>query len=87
MKIKRIRLPEVNKEQLLELLELMIYYKLSYPTGFHTTCEVQLDDKGSRILTPDIIYSMDEHAYCYLYMKSNEMIAAMYKEAHEEDED
>ena len=79
MEIKRICLKNLNEDEKLDLLELMVYYKMSYPTGFHETCEVQLDDKRGFILTKDITYSVDDDAYLYLHLKSNQLIAAMYK--------
>lgn len=53
---------------------------MSYPIGLHKECEIQLDDKSNRIITPDEEYYLDDHTYCYLYMLSNEVIANIYIE-------
>lgn len=62
------------------LVELMVYSKLSYPTGCRETCEVELDDKENRIETPDTIYTLDSETYVYLHLLSNKIIAGLYKE-------
>lgn len=83
-KTKRVKLfapsKEVTKELLMTLVELMVYSKLSYPTGCRETCEVELDDKENRIETPDIVYTLDNETYVYLHLLSNKIIAGLYKE-------
>ena len=64
----------------------MVYYKMSYPIGLHKECEIQLDDKNNRIITPDEEYYLDDYTYCYLYMLSNEVIANIYRRLNEENE-
>lgn len=83
-KTKRVKLftpsKEVTKELLMTLVELMVYSKLSYPTGCRETCEVELDDKENRIETPDSVYTLDNETYVYLHLLSNKIIAGLYKE-------
>ena len=66
--IRLSKLPEYDV--ITELIEYMIYYKLSYPTGNKDTCEV---------VTPNTIYKMTDEVYLYLYLLSNKAIANIYK--------
>lgn len=53
----------------------MLYHKLSYPVGSKASCEVQLDDKHSSIITLDSTYTLDDTTYIELYLASNEILA------------
>lgn len=80
MKHKRITQEDLKDFDLkLTLLELMIYFKMSYPAGLNDTCEVQLNDKRAVITTPDITYTIDNNCYIDLHLRSNQMIATMYQ--------
>lgn len=83
-KTKRVKLfapnQGITRELIMTLVELMVYSKLSYPTGCRETCEVELDDKENRIETPDTIYTLDNETYVYLHLLSNKIIAGLYKE-------
>lgn len=86
MLTKRIALKNLSKEDGLELLELMAYYKLSYPIGLHKECLVQINDAVGAISTPQVTYTLDDELYVYLHLESNKMIAAMYKQIKEDNE-
>ena len=86
MKTIRINNKQIERDELLTLLELFVYYKMSYPAGCHDTCEIQLDDKNSRLITKDIIYSIDGDTYLYLHLQSNTLIAAMYAAFYKDNE-
>lgn len=86
MRTIRITSRPVEKDQLLTLLELFVYYKMSYPAGCHNTCEVQLDDKSNKLITEDTIYFIDDDTYLYLHLQSNILIAAMYAAFYKENE-
>lgn len=68
-----------NDEKITELVEFMIYFKLSYSTGQKGECTIQLDDSSGRIITPDTIYKLSDELYVYLYLLSNKAIANIYK--------
>lgn len=84
--IRRVKVKDLNQDLRTQLVELMVYYKMSYPIGLHKECEIQLDDKSNRIITPDEEYYLDDYTYCYLYMLSNEVIANIYRRLNEENE-
>lgn len=75
--VKINRLPD--SELITELIEYMVYYKLSYPTGNKDTCEVQLNDAACEINTPNITYKLGQELYIQLYLLSNKAIANIYK--------
>ena len=75
--IRLSKLPEYDV--ITELIEYMIYYKLSYPIGNKDTCEVRLIDSSCEIVTPNTIYKMTDEVYLYLYLLSNKAIANIYK--------
>lgn len=75
--VKINKLP--NIELTTELVEYMVYYKLSYPTGNKDTCEVQLNDASCEINTPNITYKLAQDLYIKLYLLSNKAIANIYK--------
>lgn len=80
--IKLKRIP--NKDILKDLLELFVYYNLSYPTGQREECTIQLDDVNARILTHDKIYKLTDELYIRLYQLSNKVIANLYKIAEDD---
>ena len=80
--IKLKRIP--NKDKLKDLLELFVYYNLSYPTGQREECTIQLDDVNARILTHDKIYKLTDELYIRLYQLSNKVIANLYKIAEDD---
>ena len=66
-------------DKVTELIEYMVYFKLSYPTGNKDTCEVQLNDVSNEIITPSVTYKMTDNVYLYLYLLSNKAVANIYK--------
>lgn len=80
--IKLKRIP--NKDTLKDLLELIIYYNLSFPTGQRDECTVQLKDSLSQIETPTEIYKLTDELYVYLYLLANKVIANLYKLAEDD---
>lgn len=77
---KVIKLKKIpNKSTLKDLLELFVYYHLSYPTGQKEICSVQLVDAYSEIITPEIKYKLTDELYTQLYQLSNKVIANLYK--------
>ena len=85
MNRKLIKLKKIpNKDVLKDLLELFVYYNLSYPTGQRKECTVQLDDINARILTQDKIYKLTDELYIQLYQLSNRVIANLYKIAEDD---
>lgn len=75
----RLSLKNCDKDTLYSLLELITYKNLSYPTGFKDSCSIILDDKNSRILTPDVTYQCDDDLYILLYLLSNKTISYLYQ--------
>ena len=76
MQKKIVRLKKLpDKDTLKDLLELFVYYNLSYPTGQKDVCTIRLLDNISTILTPDTIYKLDDELYAYLYMMANKVTA------------
>lgn len=73
-----------NKDEFATLLELMTYYNLSYSIGYNSDCIIKLNDKDSEIITPDIIYKIDNLVYVKLYLLSNKVISNIYKLIEEE---
>ncbi len=73
-----------NKDEFATLLELMTYYNLSYPIGYNSDCIIKLNDKDSEIITPDIIYKIDNLVYVKLYLLSNKVISNIYRIVEEE---
>lgn len=80
--IKLKRIP--NKDTLKDLLELIIYYNLSFPTGQRDGCTVQLKDSLSQIETPTEIYKLTDELYVHLYLLANKVIANLYKLAEDD---
>lgn len=79
---KVIRLTKIpNKDILKDLIELFVYYHLSYPTNQRDNCSVQLIDAYSEIITPEIKYKLTDELYVQLYQLSNKIIANLYREA------
>ena len=64
---------------LLTLIELMIYAKLSYPTGERKLCTVTLDDAKNEISTSTDVYKCSDDIYIMLYLLSNKAISMIYK--------
>lgn len=80
-----IRLKKIpNKDILKDLLELIIYYNLSFPTGQRDECTVQLKDSLSQIETPTVIYKLTDELYVYLYLLANKVMANLYKLAEDD---
>ena len=80
-----IRLKKIpNKDILKDLLELIIYYNLSFPTGQRDECTVQLKDSLSQIETPTAIYKLTDELYVYLYLLANKVMANLYKLAEDD---
>lgn len=75
--IRLTKIPEIDI--VTELIEYMVYFKLSYPTGNKDTWEVQLNDVSNEIITPSVTYKMTDDVYLYLYLLSNKAVANIYK--------
>lgn len=75
--IRLTKIPEIDI--VTELIEYMVYFKLSYPTGNKDTCEVQLNAVSNEIITPSVTYKMTDDVYLYLYLLSNKAVANIYK--------
>lgn len=71
------KIPENNT--LTELTELMIYHKMSYPTGQKDECTIQIKDASNEIITPDSTYKLSDEVFLYVYLLSNRAIANIYK--------
>lgn len=76
--IKLTKIP--NKDVLKDLIELFVYYHLSYPTNQKDNCSVQLADSNNEIVTPEIKYKLTDELYIELYLLANKVIANLYKE-------
>jgi predicted HNH restriction endonuclease len=66
-------------DELRELVELMIYYKMSYPTGQKDECTIQIKEGSNEIITPDSTYRLSDEVFLYVYLLSNRAIANIYK--------
>lgn len=66
--IRLTKIPEIDI--VTELIEYMVYFKLSYPTG---------NDVSNEIITPSVTYKMTDDVYLYLYLLSNKAVANIYK--------
>lgn len=75
-----IKINKLTPDLFKDLLEFMIYFKLSYPVGEYRQCGVQLDDAKGRIITLDTEYKCTDEIYLELYLASNKAIASIYKE-------
>lgn len=75
--VKITKMP--NDDLLLDLVELMLYYNLSYNTGQRNECTISIDDAHNRILTPDTIYKLSDDVYIQIYLLSNKALANVYK--------
>lgn len=64
---------------MIELTELMIYYKMSYPVGQKDDCTIQIREGSNEIITPDSTYKLSDEAFLYVYLLSNRAIANIYK--------
>lgn len=85
MQKKIVRLKKLSdKDTLKDLLELFVYYNLSYPTGQKDVCTIRLLDNVSTILTPDTIYKLDDELYAHLYILANKVTANLYKIAEDD---
>lgn len=69
----------LDYEEWLSLVELVTYYKLSYPVGVHETCEISMNDKEGRINTNDVVYQLPDELYMKLHLITNSIIANLYK--------
>lgn len=77
---KIIRLRKIrNKDILKDLLELFVYYNLSFPTGQKEECTIQLHDSLAQIETPTVIYKLSDELYISLYLLANKVTANLYK--------
>ena len=77
---KKIRITKIPQNDILtELVELMIYYKMSYPTGQKDECTIQIKEGSNEIITPDSTYRLSDEVFLYVYLLSNRAIANMYK--------
>lgn len=82
---KIIRLKKIpNKDVLKDLLELFVYYNLSYPTGQKEECTIKLIDPLSQIETPTMIYKLSDELYIRLYLLANQVTAHLYKLAEDD---
>lgn len=80
MKRKIVRVKKIpNNDILVELVEYMVYYKMSYPTGQKDICSITINDAGCEIITPNTIYKLSDELFLYLYLLSNKAIANIYK--------
>lgn len=85
MSKKVIRLKRIpNKGVLKDLLELMVYYNLSVPTGQEDECTIILRDASSQIETPTTIYKLTDELYVHLYLLANKVTANLYKLAEDD---
>ena len=73
-----------NKDLFKDLLELFVYYNLSYPTGQKYECTIQLSDRTSEVITPTTTYKLSDELYVKLYILSSKVIATMYKLAEDD---
>lgn len=80
--VKIKKMPE--KEQLIDLLELLLYHNLSYPTGQKDSCTIALNDTTNEIYTPEIIYKLSDEVYVNLYLLSNKLLATIYREIYDD---
>lgn len=80
--VKIKKMPE--DDLLLDLVELFLYYNLSYSTGQRDHCSVTLSDNANEIHTPDIIYKLSDEVYVNLYLLSNKVLANIYKCIHDD---
>lgn len=77
---KQVRINKIPENDiLLELTELMIYYKMSYPTGQKDECTIQIKEGSNEIITPDSTYKLSDEVFLYVYLLSNRAIANIYK--------
>lgn len=87
MRREIVRIQKIpNIDLVTELVEYMIYHKMSYPTGQKDVCTVYCDDANNQILTPDTIYKLSDELYLYLYLLSNKAIADIYKTIKDDQE-
>ena len=88
MERKIVRLAKIPRTEIVtELIEHMVYYKMSYPTGQKDHCSVFCNDATSEIITPDTTYKLSDEVYLYLYLLSNKAIASIYKIVSDDKED
>lgn len=77
---KKIRITKIPQNDILtELVELMIYYKMSYPIGQKDECTIQIKEGSNEIITPDSTYRLSDEVFLYVYLLSNRAIANIYK--------
>ena len=85
MQKKIVRLKRIpNKDILKDLLELIVYYNLSYPTGQKSECTINLIDSASIIDTPTTTYKLTDELYVKLYLLANKVTAYLYKLAEDD---
>lgn len=77
---RQIRINKIPENDILiELTELMIYYKMSYPVGQKDDCTIQIREGSNEIITPDSTYKLSDEVFLYVYLLSNRAIANIYK--------
>lgn len=87
MERKIIRLSKIPRNEIVtELIEYMVYYKMSYSVGQKDECTILCNDAGNEIITPDITYKLTNEVYLYLYLLSNKAIANIYKTIKDDQE-
>lgn len=85
MSKKIVRLKKIpNKDVLKDLLELLVYYNLSYPTGQKEACTITLQDASSQIITPEVTYKLEDELYVKLYILANKVTSYLYKLAEDD---
>lgn len=84
MNRKLIKLKKIpNKDVLKDLLELLVYYNLSYSTGQRDVCTITVSDVNAQIETPTTVYKLTDELYIQLYLLANKVTATLYKEAND----
>lgn len=87
MERKIIRISKIpSNDILIELVEYMVYYKMSYPTGQKDICSIFINDSGCEIITPDTTYKLTDEIFLGLYLLSNKAIANIYKTIQDDKE-
>ena len=87
MERKIIRISKIpSNDMLIELVEYMVYYKMSYPTGQKDICSIFINDSSCEIITPDTTYKLSDEVFLCLYLLSNKAIANIYKTIQDDKE-
>lgn len=80
MERKIIRISKIpDNNTLVELVEYLVYYHMSYPTGQKDICSILVNDASCEIITPDTTYKLSDEIFLHLYLLSNKAIANIYK--------